>query len=121
MTSDGESLFRAVCEQPWEDAPRLAYADWLEETGYYNGRHDPDEARIRAVFIRHQTAYHRQDSNAIRSHIKLMRTTFAGCVERWVAAEIPRLSGVRWATTDLPRGFVGYATVNSMKAFREQA
>src|SRR5262245_3568916 len=33
MTSDGEALFRAICEQPWEDTPRLAYADWLQENG----------------------------------------------------------------------------------------
>lgn len=44
MTSDGDALFRAICEQPWEDTPRLIYADWLEEHG------DP----LRAEFIRVQ-------------------------------------------------------------------
>lgn len=29
----GEALYKAICEQPKEDMPRLAYADWLEETG----------------------------------------------------------------------------------------
>src|SRR4051812_32622743 len=42
--TDGEALFRAICEQPDEDTPRLVYADWLEEGG------DPD----RAEFIRLQ-------------------------------------------------------------------
>jgi uncharacterized protein (TIGR02996 family) len=44
MTSDGEALFRAICAQPWDDTPRLAYADWLDE----NGRPE------RAEFIRVQ-------------------------------------------------------------------
>src|SRR5262245_33314555 len=33
MTSDGDALFRAICEQPWEDTPRLMNADWLQEHG----------------------------------------------------------------------------------------
>lgn len=31
--SDGEALSRAIIEQPGEDTPRLAYADWLDEQG----------------------------------------------------------------------------------------
>ncbi len=42
--SDEEALFRAICEHPDEDTPRLAYADWLDE-------HDQPE---RAEFIRAQ-------------------------------------------------------------------
>ena len=33
MTSDGDALLRAICEAPWEDTPRLVFADWLEENG----------------------------------------------------------------------------------------
>jgi uncharacterized protein (TIGR02996 family) len=44
MTSDGDALLRAICEHPFDDTPRLAYADWLEE----NGRPE------RAEFIRVQ-------------------------------------------------------------------
>src|SRR5262249_13015338 len=121
MTSDGDALFRAICEQPWEDTPRLAYADWLEETGNYNGRYHPAEASLRAAYIRHQIAYCRQDSSAIHSHITLMRTTFAGCVERWTAAELPVLPGVKWAAIDLRRGFAGYVSLNGVGAFRKYA
>jgi len=32
-TSTGAALLRAVCECPADDAPRLIYADWLEENG----------------------------------------------------------------------------------------
>ena len=31
--SDGESLYRAILAAPADDAPRLVYADWLEERG----------------------------------------------------------------------------------------
>ncbi len=30
---DGAALLRAVCESPFDDTPRLVYADWLEENG----------------------------------------------------------------------------------------
>jgi uncharacterized protein (TIGR02996 family) len=44
--SDGESLLRAILDEPDEDVHRLVYADWLEENG--------DSAR--AEFIRAQCA-----------------------------------------------------------------
>jgi uncharacterized protein (TIGR02996 family) len=31
--SDGESLYRSILAAPGDDAPRLVYADWLEEGG----------------------------------------------------------------------------------------
>ena len=42
--SEGDALYRTVCEHPDDDAPRLVYADWLQENG--------DEHR--AEFIRLQ-------------------------------------------------------------------
>src|SRR5581483_7617947 len=44
MTSQHDALYRAICEYPDEDTPRLAFADLLEEDG------DP----LRAAFIRTQ-------------------------------------------------------------------
>lgn len=41
-------LRRAVCESPFDDLPRLAYADYLEEVG---------EKRNRTTYIRKQIAY----------------------------------------------------------------
>ncbi len=35
--TDGEALLRAILEVPDDDAPRLVYADWLQENGL--GRH----------------------------------------------------------------------------------
>src|SRR5262245_42365097 len=45
--SDEASLLAAICDNPEEDTPRLAFADWLDE----NGRRDD---RMRAAFIRAQ-------------------------------------------------------------------
>src|SRR5947208_13340491 len=42
--NQGEAILQAVIERPEDDAPRLVYADWLEDHG------DPD----RAEFIRVQ-------------------------------------------------------------------
>lgn len=45
----GTSLWREICAAPDDDAPRLVYADWLEQTG------DP-ENRARATLIQAQLA-----------------------------------------------------------------
>jgi uncharacterized protein (TIGR02996 family) len=44
MTSQHDALYRAICEYPDEDTPRLAFADLLEEVG----------DSLRAAFIRTQ-------------------------------------------------------------------
>jgi uncharacterized protein (TIGR02996 family) len=46
---DGESLYRAVLVAPADDAPRLVYADWLEERGELE----------RAELIRHMVHFPR--------------------------------------------------------------
>src|SRR5436305_2053272 len=38
MTSEADALWAAVLEAPEDDAPRLVYADWLEEHGRPTGR-----------------------------------------------------------------------------------
>jgi uncharacterized protein (TIGR02996 family) len=53
MTDDAEALLRAVLAAPDDDAPRLVYADWLEEHG------DP----ARAKFIRTQVELARLPAN----------------------------------------------------------
>lgn len=34
MTSEREALLQGIRERPFDDAPRLVAADWLEESGY---------------------------------------------------------------------------------------
>jgi uncharacterized protein (TIGR02996 family) len=38
--TDRDALLRAICENPDDDAPRLVYADWLDEHG------DPEQAEF---------------------------------------------------------------------------
>src|SRR5436305_105671 len=54
--SEGDDLFRAVLENPDDDAPRLVYADWLDEHG------QPE----RAEFIRLQCAMARIPAETAR-------------------------------------------------------
>ncbi|HJZ93342.1 MAG TPA: TIGR02996 domain-containing protein [Gemmataceae bacterium] len=85
-----EPLLRAICETPDDDAPRLVYADWLEEHG------DADRAEF------------------IRMHVQLARDPYAPGLEqrceelfrqhwpRWVA-ELPD-TAILWAEMAFPWG-----------------
>src|SRR5687768_16014249 len=99
MTNDGAALFRAVCEKPADDTPRLVYADWLEESG------DPD----RAEFIRLQCeawnlcpGYPTETARRVRASV-LLRTHG----DRWYG-ELPAVTGVTWSDLFV-RGFIDSA------------
>lgn len=101
MTSDGDALFRAVCENPADDTPRLVYADWLEE----NGRVE------RAEFIRLQCeawnlcpAY--PTVTAARERASQLSKQFGGA---W-HGELPHVTRVTWSDLFV-RGFVDAAWV----------
>jgi uncharacterized protein (TIGR02996 family) len=103
MTSDGDALFRAVCESPADDTPRLAYADWLEE----NGRPE------RAEFIRLQCeARHLcpgfSDLTAARNRASQLLEEFGD--EWW--GELPIIPCVVWGNLFV-RGFIDTAHVYS--------
>ncbi|VTR93721.1 Putative Leucine-rich repeat-containing protein typical subtype OS=Nitrospina gracilis (strain 3/211) GN=NITGR_170119 PE=4 SV=1 [Gemmata massiliana] len=117
MTGDGEALFRAICEHPQEDTPRLAYADWLEESGVYQGRKSY-EATVRASYIRHEIAFARREPEAVRTHSQLLATTFAGYHERWLK-ELPKIPGVSWPWS-WQRGFPTTVCA-SAKAIQQRA
>ena len=111
---DREALLRAVCAAPDDDAPRLVYADWLEETG--------EPANIaRAEFIRLQcelAPLHWKDERAA----PLRQRTGELFKEHgavWLA-ELPKLKGVIWGQYPL-RGFINAATVQRCGHFRRHA
>ena len=54
--TDRDALLRAICANPEDDAPRLIYADWLDEHG------DP----LQAEFIRLQIGQHQSDETNTR-------------------------------------------------------
>jgi uncharacterized protein (TIGR02996 family) len=121
MTSDGDALFRAICEQPWEDTPRLVYADWLDENG------QPE----RAEFIRLQIELAAIPPNKRWNTPQQERTNALQLewdpVERQVAMKVAKRSEKSWSA-DLPtgkgvewepwywRGFRHAVTFSSMKA-----
>jgi uncharacterized protein (TIGR02996 family) len=110
MPSDGESLFRAICEQPWENTPRLVYADWLEENG------DPE----RAAFIRFECDFPMPGASHPRFREWLERSNrFDSLAEKW-GSELPRLKGVKWHTYT-ERGFPYWVVFRSSKAFLDHA
>lgn len=61
--TDGDALYRAILEQPDDDAPRLVWADWLDEHG------DPD----RAEFVRLQCEWAALDPGDPRANELLER------------------------------------------------
>jgi uncharacterized protein (TIGR02996 family) len=111
LPTTGELLLRAVFEHPEDDAPRLAYADWLEESGG-----EPE----RAALVRVQCERFRlppDDARAaalIRAEERLLR----GRKLRW-RASLPRLRGVVWGA--FSRGFVDSLAVPTPNTFRRMS
>jgi uncharacterized protein (TIGR02996 family) len=96
--TDRETLLRAIAENPADDAPRLVYADWLDEHG------DPD----RAEFIRLTTG-------PATGHTARVEELLARNGDRW-RAEAPAARGVQWGA-DLRRGFVHQACLAAADVF----
>jgi uncharacterized protein (TIGR02996 family) len=104
----GELLLRAVFAHPEDDAPRLAYADWLDESG---------GVAERAAFIRVQCELARLPWTDTRradlqpQEIKLLR----GRKLKW-RRHLPKFRGVVWG--DFSRGFIDSVTLKSTYQFR---
>lgn len=109
-----EALLRAVCERPEDDAPRLRYAEFLEETG------DQDDA-LRAKFIRVQCELACSELSDERwSQLQERKDALEANRDRW-AAQLPKLAGVRWNPIDFPRGFVWDVWCDDAESFRRNA
>jgi uncharacterized protein (TIGR02996 family) len=105
VTGDGDNLFRAVCENPADDMPRLVYADWLQENGH------PE----RAEFIRLQCeAWHLCPAYAT---VNEARTAASRLLKEhgddWYS-ELPEVPGVAWSNLFV-RGFVDTAWVEPQR------
>jgi uncharacterized protein (TIGR02996 family) len=101
-------LLRAVFAHPEDDAPRLAYADWLDESGG-----EPERAaliRVQCELARLPADDPRADDFR-RQEVKLLR----GRKLKWRAG-LPRWRGVVWG--DFSRGFIDSVVVKSTYQFR---
>jgi uncharacterized protein (TIGR02996 family) len=125
MFSDGAALFGAICEEPWEDTPRLVYADWLQE----NGR------PARAEFIRLQIELahlppHERSKSPQADRAEALRFRCDGALKLWLgttaevepewSADLPTGDGVTWGT-EYARGFRSAVTFAGMKAVHAHA
>jgi uncharacterized protein (TIGR02996 family) len=110
VTSPSEAFLEDIREHPDDDAPRLVYADWLDDHG------DAD----RAEFIRAQVMSARPalDEGQRRSLEKRADDLLAHHEAAW-RSTLPVLEGVTWA--DFSRGFVEAVFVTSPGVFLDQA
>src|SRR5262245_34977672 len=97
--SDAAAFLEAIRAEPAADAPRLVYADWLDEQG---GAADRD----RAEFIRVQIALARgTDEDPRRTPLRQREAELLRLYEARWRAELPVLPGVTWVRFE--RGLMG--------------
>lgn len=107
--SERKHLLAAICANPEEDTPRLAFADWLDEQG---GEDDV----ARAGFIRAQIALDplpRYHPNWLPAAHDILRR-WGSKIAEW-RQELPKIPGVSWG--QFRRGFVDSVGVSSAKNF----
>ena len=107
--SDREALLTTVFARPADDAPRLVYADWLDEHG------EPAQA----AFIRAQIELARTDPNTDefdRAAERLFGLWDAFLTELGLVA-----AGVLLLPSDFRRGFVDTPIHLQVSAFRDQS
>ena len=111
--TDREMLLAAICANPDEDTPRLAFADWLQEQG---GK----ENILRADYIRGAIRLAREElfspawQKAKKEWDKVNTKVHQRQVQHWVA----HLKG-RVVAFEFDRGFVGHITVHSKRFVAE--
>lgn len=93
-----EPLLAAVCTAPWDELPRLVFADWLDD----HGEHDRAEF-IRLHCERWRVREKRRANQPLGARIAGLR---AANEARW-RSELPALPGVGWGR--YWRGFVSEA------------
>ncbi len=108
MTSARDALYRAICAEPDEDTPRLAFADLIEEEGDC----------VRAAFVRAQVALARvpEYDPLFISARQMNPDLFAGqALIHTLPKELP--TGYSWNTYEFRRGFAWKISVRSAEAF----
>src|SRR4029079_5768120 len=108
MTDSRDALYRAICANPDEDTPRLAYADLVEEEGN----------AAQAAFIRAQIAIARvplHDPLFIATRIA-NPDAISGHAMTHALPPVP--DGFGWDAFEFRRGFAWRVGVRSSTAFR---
>src|SRR5436190_21455440 len=106
METHEEAFLEDIVTHPGDDAPRLVFADWLDEHGEAD----------RAEFIRLQCR-HGQGGQGDRARLRREGDLLTRHEAAW-RAELPALEGVTWE--DFARGFVESVFVESVDVFLDQ-
>jgi uncharacterized protein (TIGR02996 family) len=114
--TDLDALFAAICAEPDEDTPRLAYADLLDETG---GK----ENAARAEYIRAAVRLAREERwsvpwRELKAKTERFESKFVQLAQKKRLPWVAHLKG-RVAAWDFERGFVGHITVYSKRFVAE--
>jgi uncharacterized protein (TIGR02996 family) len=105
-----EALFQAVCEQPWDTAVRLVYADWLDEHGQSEF----------AAFIRLQCENPDCSVNGFQMRQGRGEDDYYDPYESPWCKQLPRPAGVFWSDA-FKGGFFHNVNFASPKRFKEFA
>jgi uncharacterized protein (TIGR02996 family) len=106
-STDERALLNAILAHPDEDTPRLAYADWLDETG---GKANVARAEYIRLQIRRAGGSNCVEQDPVREDRLLEANS-----KHWKAS-LPKLSGVRWGT--FVRGFPQVTVTSGMAIAR---
>jgi uncharacterized protein (TIGR02996 family) len=105
-----EAFLEDVVAHPDDDAPRLIYADWLDEQG--------DSPRAEFIRVQHALA-ELPPGDPRRTPLLKRQGILLGDHEGQWRASLPELDGVTWA--DFSRGFVEAVFVEDVPTLLEQA
>lgn len=108
--SDRNDFLQTILAAPEDDAPRLIFADWLEEQGETE----------RAEFIRIQCELAQSaEGDPRRKRLRAREQELLRLYQVAWREQLPELEEVRWETFE--RGFVSAVRVESRAAFETQA
>jgi uncharacterized protein (TIGR02996 family) len=105
-----QAFLEAILANPDDDAPRLVFADWLEEHG------ESDRAEFIRVQIERTRSPH-WDARQVRLRLR-ERALIERHGQRW-KEDLPSIEGVYWE--EFRRGFVATANFDNFTVLREKA
>jgi uncharacterized protein (TIGR02996 family) len=110
--TDEQALLKAIADQPDEDTPRLAFADWLDESG--------TESNVaRAEFIRIQVELATPTDPEREKELRRREAELWQPHRHTWKAAIPDVPGINWRGYD--RGFLTAIDAEQMDTFVKHA
>jgi uncharacterized protein (TIGR02996 family) len=101
--SDRDALLRAICENPDDDAPRLIYADWLDEHGRTE---DAEFIRVQIELARQKvTAQYREHDDGFFRYPANIERLIVRQTQLWSKSKAP---------PDLPNELKSFATLTGL-------